>query len=212
MKYILLGIGITLINACSSESNNKTLTPLLGSKQIVESSDFCKKYKCKAMPKEYTEGLEGYVLELPNDETWSNIMSYPSSKGKIQPNLWRKYRSLMYTDVDEKTGQLKWIEFQLRESFKGEKEISSSESVMLADAIYYIVGKRITLSKSQNKLYASAVNDCFLFSRTLPEENISRLTRVMMTGEIMLQIDKKKGNYRTVCSTDPTPILTIFLS
>ena len=164
------------------------------------------------MPKEYTEGLEGYVLELPNDETWSNIMSYPSSKGKIQPNLWRKYRSLMYTDVDEKTGQLKWIEFQLRESFKGEKEISSSESVMLADAIYYIVGKRITLSKSQNKLYASAVNDCFLFSRTLPEENISRLTRVMMTGEIMLQIDKKKGNYRTVCSTDPTPILTIFLS
>jgi hypothetical protein len=180
------------------QAQNKSSVPLLGSRQLVESSEFCRKYKCKAIPREYTEGLKGYVLELPNDETWSNIMSYPSSKGKTQSELWLKYRSLMYADVDEKTGQLRWVEFQLRGDFESNKRTFGSESVMLADAIYYTIGKRLTLNNSKGELYAPAVNDCFLFSRTLPEENISRLTRVMLTGEITLQIDRKKAKYQAI--------------
>ena len=198
MKGFFVGISVVLLSVCLSEAESKVSVPLLGSKQVVESSEFCKKYKCRAMPRE--NGL-GYVLELPSDDTWSDIMSYPSSKGKIQPQLWSKYRTLMDVDVDKKTGQIASIDFQLRENSRRNKATNRVESLMLADAVYYGVGKRLPLGRSQDELYVPDINDCFLFSRAYPEENIRSLNRVMMSGEVMLQIYKKKAKYRAICSS-----------
>ena len=195
MKRLFLGIGIVMISACFSQAQNKTLLPLLGSKQIVESSDFCKKYKCKVMPRE--NGL-GYVLQLPRDDTWSDIMSYPDSKGKTQPQLWQNYRTLMDVDVDRKTGQIASIEFGLRENFRSNIAIRTSENQMLADAIYHIVGKRLALDKSQGEFYSTDIDDCFVLAKSLARDRVS----VMMTGEVTLQVNKKKAKYRAMCSAN----------
>ena len=199
MKGFFVGISVVLLSVCLSEAESKVSVPLLGSKQVVESSEFCKKYKCRAMPRE--NGL-GYVLELPTDLPWSDIMDYLSSKGKVQPQLWREYRTLMDVSVDRKTGQVAAIEFGLRENSRGNKGTHRAESVMLADAIYYITGKRLILNKSQGELYSRDISDCFVFARGFIKENISPLTRVMMTGEVTLQVDKKKAKYRGVCSAN----------
>ena len=197
MKRIFFGILLALI--CSSLAQNKLLVPLLGSKQLVESSEFCKKYKCRAMPRE--NGL-GYVLELPSDETWSDIMNYTSSKGKIQAQLWSQYRTLMNVDVDRKTDQIASIDFQLRENFRSNFATHKNESLMIADAVYYAVGKRLPIGRSQDEPYSPDVNDCFFYSKGLPEENYdSKIdARAMLTGEITLQISKKKVKYRAACS------------
>ena len=195
MKRLFLGIGIVMISACFSQAQNKMLVPLLGSKQIVESSEFCKKYKCKAMPR--ANGL-GYVLQLPGDDTWSDIMSYPNSKGQMQPQLWRDYRTLMYVKVDRKTQQVASIEFGLRENFRGNIATHTSENQMLADAIYHIVGKRLSLNKSQGEFYSTEIDDCFVLAKSLARDKVS----VMMTGEVTLQVDKKKAKYRAICSAN----------
>lgn len=197
MKRTLLGILVVL--ACSSQAQNKLLVPLLGSKQLVESSEFCKKYKCKAMPRE--NGL-GYVLELPGDDAWSEIISYPSSKGKNVVQLWSKYRTLMNVDVDRKTNQIAYIEFGLRENSRSNFATHKNETLMIADAIYHTVGKRLPIGRSQDEPYSPDVNDCFFLSKGLPEENYdSKIdARAMLTGEITLQVSKKKVEYRAACS------------
>jgi hypothetical protein len=195
MNRIFLGIGITLMSACFSQAQNKVSVPLLGSKQIVESSEFCKKYKCKAMLRE--NGL-GYVLELPGDDTWSDIMSYPDSKGKTQPQLWQDYRTLMNVDMDRKTGQITSIDFQLRENFRSNIATRTSENQMLVDAIYHIVGKRLILDKSQREFYSMDIDDCFVSAKRLARDKVI----LMMTGKVMLQVDRREAKYYAICSAN----------
>lgn len=197
MKQILLVIGVLFTSACFSQAQNKVFIPLMGSKQLVESSEFCKKYKCKAMPRE--NGL-GYVLELPSDRPWSDIMDV--YRGKSQPQMWSKFRTLMYVSVDRKTEQIASIEFQLRENFRSNFATQKNETLMIADAVYYAVGKRLSLGRSQDEPYSPDVNDCFFLSKGIPEENYdSKIdARAMLTGEITLQASKKKVKYRAACS------------
>lgn len=197
MKQLWLGVLLLASVACFSQAQNQT-RPLLGSKQNVEKSGFCKKYKCKKMPEDI--GL-GYILELPNDELWDDIQYYPSSKGKNVAELWSIYRTTMDFSLDEKTKQIKHISFWLRQNFRGNKGTYVQETLMLADAIYYAMGKRLTLGTSLGEPYAPDISDCFLTSRAVQKENIERLTRVMMTAEVMLETEKRKAQARAVCSS-----------
>lgn len=194
--FILL---IFTLAACFSQAQNNNPVPLLGSKQNIEISTFCKKYKCKLMPRE--NGI-GYILELPGDETWADIIYTNRLYHKNTVQLWSEYRTIMRIMEDRKTGQLAEISFTLRENFRSNLGTYIPETIMLADAIYYAVGKRLPLDKSGGELYSRDVNDCFLDSRAFPEENYNKVTRsrAMLTGEITLQVAKKKAKYRVACS------------
>jgi hypothetical protein len=198
VKHVLFGLVLLTSVACFSQAQNQTVRPLLGTKQRIENSAFCKQYKCQKMPE--TIG-RGYVLELPDDWTWDDIKTDPDYKKLNLVQLWSIYRTVMFVSTNEKTGQIESIGFHLRENFRGNKGTYRPETVMIVDAIYYAMGKRLTLDKTQGESYSRDVTDCFLRTRARASENIERLTRVMMTGEVMLETEKRKAQARAVCSS-----------
>jgi hypothetical protein len=198
MKRALLGVALLVVAAaCVSEAQTQT-RPWLGSKQNIEASAFCKKYKCRKMPPE--NGL-GYVLELPGDRPWENIVSDPDDKKLTVTHLWSLYRTVMHVELDEQTNQVRYVEFGLRQNFRANNGTYRPETVMLTDAVYHAMGKRLTLEKSQGELYSYDISDCFLASRAVPKENIGPATRVMMTVQVMLETQKRKVQARAVCSS-----------
>jgi hypothetical protein len=196
MKYWISILLSFMMVSCFSQAQNKTSVPLLGSTQDITKSEFCKQYKCQSMPRE--NGL-GYLLALPSDLSWDEIMQFESSKGKTQPQLWSEFRTIMFSKYDTKK-QLINIEFQLQDEFRNNRVIQSDQSKMLADAMRYAVGKILPLDTSLGEKYSPDISECFAQARAFPKENFEPLTRILMTGEITLQVDKRKLKYRAVCS------------
>jgi hypothetical protein len=186
-----------LVVSCMSQAQTKTPVSLLGGKQDILKSEFCKKYKCQPMPRDIGGG---YVLELPGDVDWEAINSFKSSKSLNKAQLWSEFRTTFFVKQDRKSEQLILFEFNLRENFKTNWATYAPETVMLADFIYYAVKKRLPLVKSAGEPYSSDIGDCFFNARASPKQNIEELTRVMLTGQIVTQVDSKKVQYRATCS------------
>jgi hypothetical protein len=142
----------------------------------------------------------GYILQLSGDYSWEDIQDLKSSEGLNKAQLWSKYRTILFVKQDRESEQLALFEFDLRENFKSNKATYIAESTMLADFIYFAVKKRLLLDKSLGELYSPDVNNCFFEARVFPKENIEPLTRVMLTGQIVTQVDQKKVQYQATCS------------
>jgi hypothetical protein len=196
MNWFAVVASTVLIVSCMSQAQTKTLVPLLGSKQDIIKSEFCKKYKCQSIPRDIGGG---YVLELPGDITWDDVKYFKDSNLLNKAQLLSEYRTIFDVKVDRKTQQIASFEFDLRENSKANKATYVAESVMLADFIYHAVRKRLPLDKSLGEFYSPNVNDCFFEARVFPKGNIEELTRVMLTGQIMTQIDQKKVQYQATC-------------
>jgi hypothetical protein len=197
MNWFVVVVSAVLVVSCMSQAQNKTSIPLLGSKQDIEKSEFCKKYKCQPIPRDIGGG---YVLELPGDISWDDIKYFKSSSLLNKAQLLSEYRTTFSVKQDRKSQQLALFDFNLRENSKSNLATYTAETVMLADFIYYSVKKRLPLDKSQGELYAPDIDECFLKARAFPKQNIEPLTRVMLTGETVTQMDAKKVQYRAVCS------------
>jgi hypothetical protein len=188
MKQLGFGVLALIFSSFLGVAQNQKFIPLLGSIQSITKSPFCKKYKCIIEYDSQKKIFTNFVLVISGDD--------PNDK-----NLETYEKTRLHFSEDKKQ-QLVYLQVWLREDFKSNMGTNSLESVMLADLMYYAVGgKRLPLSKSMGEDYAPAISDCFLKSRGLQKENFEPLTRVMSTGEVMLQVDKKKVKYRTVCSS-----------
>ncbi len=180
MRWLKLLIAVILLVSCFSQAQNRSSTILLGSTQSVINSDFCKKYKCKAVYDKQLDVLTHYLLTLNTKFSTETIFSPRYDKKK----------------------QLIYAEFNLREDFRSNRFASYDESEMIADFIRYAIGIKLNLEKNAfNRNFAPDILTCFAESRAFPEENFERLTRVMMKGQVLLQIEKKKVAYRAVCSS-----------
>jgi hypothetical protein len=180
MKWLKSLIFLTLLVSCFSQAQNRSSTILLGSTQSISNSDFCKKYKCKAVYDKQLGVLTHYLLTL-------------DTKFSAETTFSPRY--------DQKK-QLVYSEFGLREDFRSNRFASYDESEMLADFIRYATGIKLNLEKNVlNRNFAPDILTCFAESRAFPEENFERLTRAMIKGQVLLQIEKKKVAYRAVCSS-----------
>ncbi len=198
MKWFILIILTVTAVSCISQAQSKIPVPLLGSKQDILPSEFCKKYKCQLI----SRGIGvGYVLQLSGDIDWNTIKSFKNSKLLNQAQLLSQYRTVFSLKEERKSKQIALFTFDLRENSKSNFATYAPETVMLADFMYYAVGKRLPLGKSAGESFAPDINDCFFNTKGRPKENIEELTRVMLTGQITTQIGSKKVQYRTLCST-----------
>jgi hypothetical protein len=186
MNRLSLAVLALIFSSFLGVAQNQKFSPLLGDTQDFTKSPFCKNYKCTVKYDNQKKIFTHFVLNIPDDN----------------PNFFEDYgRTELFVGEDKKR-QLVNIEVQLRQDSKDNFAINNFESVMLADLIYYAVGgKRLPLSKSVGEDYAPTITDCFFKTGGSPKENFEPLTRVMSTGEVMLQVDKKKVKYRTVCSS-----------
>ncbi len=187
---------VLLLAILFTQAQNRSFLPLLGSNQDVTKSAFCKQYKCQKIPQ---ENGSGYFLTLPSDLSWDKIMAFKESKGKTQIQLQFEWRAAVSFKYDTKK-QLIHVEFNLQQDFRNNLSIQNDASKMLADAIQYFVGKRLPIARDYEGDYSPDIDDCFADFRADPKGNLDTFGRVMMTGEIILQVDKKKTKYRVVCS------------
>jgi hypothetical protein len=178
------GILLFLVLFSVSDAQPSKSSLLFGSNQDMSKSTFCKIYKCQAKYDKQLNIITSYVLNLPNDNP-----KFYDAVGRMR---------LLYKYDERK--QLVYVNFWLRENFKSNRTINSDESKVLADFLSYAVGKKLATTENYVGKFSPDVVECFASAREVPKENIEPLTRVMFTGEIMLQVDKKKVKYRAVCS------------
>ncbi len=170
--------------ACFSQAQNKKFIPLLGSTQDISKSEFCKIYKCKAVYDKEKGFLTHYILNLPGDNP-----AFFKTTGRTEMSI--KYDSKK---------QIIFFEFRLQEDSRNNRIIANNESKMLADAMRYFVGKMLPLDKNYKGDHSSDVDECFAGFKEAPRGNLDPYKRIMLTGEISLQVDKRKVKYRAACS------------
>jgi hypothetical protein len=158
--------------------------PLLGSTQDFTKSPFCKKYKCVAKYTGEFKVFNHFVLTLPDDN----------------PNFYEDFGQTTLFLKEDKKYQLIVISLWLQEKQKSSDNADQRATIMLADLVYYAVGKKFSITKDRFGDFSPEINNCFYKAQSRPKENIEELTRVLMTGEIILQIDKKKVKYQATCS------------
>jgi hypothetical protein len=162
----------------------KKPVPLLGSTQDVTKSLFCKKYKCVAKYTGEFKVFSHFVLTLPDDD----------------PDFYENFGQTTLFIKEDKKSQLAYIGVQLIQKQKSSENADQRATIMLADLVYYAVDKQFSITKDRFGDFSPEINDCFYKAQSRPKENIDELTRVLMTGEILLQVEKKKVKYRASCS------------
>ncbi len=181
--------GLTVISciflAFSGVAQQSKFIPLLGSTQDFAKSSFCKKYKCVAKYTGEFKLFDHFVLTLPNDN----------------PNFYEDLGQTILIIKEDKKKQLTYIELQLMQMFKSNENADPSATIMLADLLYYVINKKFLIKKDRFGDFSPDINNCFYRARVYPKENIDNLsTRLFMTGETTLQIDKKKVKYQVTCN------------
>jgi hypothetical protein len=161
------------------------LLPLLGSTQDFTKSPFCKKYKCIAKYTGEFKVFSHFVLTLPDDN----------------PNFYEDFGQTTLFLAEDKKHQLIVISLWLEQKTKSSYNADPRATVMLADLLYYAVDKKFSITKDRFGDFSPGINDCFYKARSRPKENIDNLlTRLLMTGEITLQVEKKKVKYQVTCN------------
>jgi hypothetical protein len=181
-----------------AQQNQATKPPiplLLGSNQIFEKSNFCKKYKCIPMPKQ--NGAD-FILDLPGEPTWATLKKDYPKKGNIE--LWQDEKTTLSADMDAKTKEISRISIELRKEFTSNFGTYPPETLVIQDLIYQAVGKKYPITGGGPGPVADDISMCFSAVRFTPEENISRNERLLFKGTVMLQVKKKKVPFIATCS------------
>jgi hypothetical protein len=182
MKKVILFLSISVFLAFFVFAQDKKFTPLLGSTLDIAKSTFCKKYQCVAQYDNQKKIFTHFILNMPDDD----------------PIFFERLgRTELFVSEDKKK-QLVSISVYLRQNFKSNYSAKDDENIMLADLIYSAVGKKLKLDKYKGN--SPEINECFFRAGAAPKENIEHLTRVLTTGDVTLQTEKKKVKYQAVCS------------
>jgi hypothetical protein len=189
--HILIAFALTLIPVTESQSR-----PLLGAKVSMLNTPFCKKYKCVAMPR---DNGGGYILSLPGDQPLEQVRKLSSSKGLNIVQLWARHRTTMIFEQDER-GQLVSVEFDLREHFFRNTAIYFSEAQMLIDFMDQAVSRKVKRFVKLGQIYSPEIEECFYNVRFDSQNNDSDDNRVMFTGNVLMEVQKKTMAYDVNCS------------
>lgn len=185
MRQMQVAVFLLLLAACFSQAQEKKLVPLLGSTQDIAKSDFCKKYKCSAVYDKQLNVLTHYVLTVEGQD----------------PDFFERLgRTIILPRYDAKK-QFRYAEIRLQKDSKRNLGTSNAESELVADFLYFALGKKFPLIKDAlNEKYSPEIEDCFSDVRFLPRENDNSGSRVMLTGYLILENGLKKVRYQASCT------------
>jgi hypothetical protein len=184
MKQLFFVIVLCIFTLFFTFAQQKNLVPLLGSTQDFTKSPFCKKYKCIAKYTGEFKVFSHFVLSLPDDD----------------PAFYEDFGQTTIFLKEDKKKQLAYIGVTLIQKSKSSDNADPRATIMLLDLVYYAVGKKFSIFKDRFGDFSPEINDCFYKAQSRPKENIEELTRISITGEITLEIDKKKVKYQATCS------------
>jgi hypothetical protein len=185
MRILSIMLLVFLCCACYSEAQTQKVL-LLGSTQDITKLPFCKTYKCRqAAPGNFLRnGINGtvtkvYYLYVPSNVYLSDTDDPPD-----------------FMITTDKKRQVTSLEFRFTSQPVNNRSILSDQNILLVDVIRITVGKILPLDMSLGEKYSEDILNCLDEAKAKTKGNKEH---TMLTGKIMLQVDKLKAKYRVRC-------------